>query len=187
MTYAARMAKQYGAIVVLNPAPAPTETLPSELLSNVDVIIPNSTEIETITKRCVTDLKSAQDAIGEIISKGVKTVIVTLGSEGTIVFHDGEYKEKDIDVEICERVTQMKPDSEILKFREINRVENAVCVLHKGAYNKLREAYTYTFTWIEDNNYEVIDNPRESYIDDIWNKESEEEWLTEIQVPIKLR
>lgn len=93
VTYAARMAKQYGAIVVLNPAPAPKETLPADLLSNVDVIIPNSTEVETITKRCVTDLKSAQDAIGEMISKGVKTVIVTLGSEGTIIFHDGEYKQ----------------------------------------------------------------------------------------------
>lgn len=93
VTYAARMAKQYGAIVVLNPAPAPKEALPSELLSNVDVIIPNSTEMETITKRCVADLKSAQDAIGEIISKGVKTVIVTLGSKGTIVFHDGKYKQ----------------------------------------------------------------------------------------------
>ena len=84
-------------------------------------------------------------------------------------------------------VTEMKQDSEILKFKEIDKVENAVCVLHKGSYNKLREAYTFIFKWIEDNNYEVIDNPRESYIDGIWNKESEEEWLTEIQVPIRLR
>lgn len=90
--YAARMAKQYGALVVLNPAPAPKEALSSELLSNVDMIIPNSTEIETITGRCATDSKSAQDAIGQIVSEGVKTVIVTLGSEGTIVFHNGEYK-----------------------------------------------------------------------------------------------
>lgn len=92
VAYAARMAKRYGALVVLNPAPAPKEALSSELLSNVDMIIPNSTEIETITGRCATDSKSAQDAIGQIVSRGVKTVIVTLGSEGTIVFHDGEYK-----------------------------------------------------------------------------------------------
>ena len=26
--------------------------------------------------------------------------------------------------------------------------------------------------------------PRESYIDGIWNKDSEDDWLTEIQVPI---
>ena len=37
---------------------------------------------------------------------------------------------------------------------------------------------------IEENEYTAADNPRESYIDGIWNKESEDEWLTEIQVPI---
>lgn len=40
------------------------------------------------------------------------------------------------------------------------------------------------YKWIEENNYIPCDNPRESYIDGIWNKEDPEEWLTEIQVPI---
>ncbi|SFB42581.1 hypothetical protein [Clostridium frigidicarnis] len=54
----------------------------------------------------------------------------------------------------------------------------AVCILHKGTYSNLRESYLYAFKWIEENRYEVIDNPRESYIDGIWNKENEEDWLT---------
>jgi hypothetical protein len=33
---------------------------------------------------------------------------------------------------------------------------------------------------------QVADAPRESYIDGIWNKDSEEEWLTEIQIPISM-
>jgi len=103
------------------------------------------------------------------------------------IYHDGEYRENDIDVEICESIIQMKKDSEIIKFKKIDKVENAVCVLHKGSYNKLRESYTFIFKWIEDNNYEFIDNPRESYIDGIWNKKNEEDWLTEIQVPVRLK
>ncbi len=103
------------------------------------------------------------------------------------IYHDGEYKEKDIDVEMCEAVTQMKEDTEIIKFKKINRVPNAVCVLHMGPYESLREAYAFVFNWIKDNNYEVVEHPRESYIDGIWNKESEEEWLTELQVPVKLK
>ena len=39
--------------------------------------------------------------------------------------------------------------------------------------------------WIEDNGYACCDFPRESYTDGIWNKESPEEWLTEIQVPVE--
>ena len=39
--------------------------------------------------------------------------------------------------------------------------------------------------YIEDNKLEIIDFPRECYIDEIWNKENIKDWLTEIQVPIK--
>ena len=38
---------------------------------------------------------------------------------------------------------------------------------------------------MEENGYEIVGAIRESYIDGVWNKEDESEWLTEIQVPIK--
>ena len=56
--------------------------------------------------------------------------------------------------------------------------------MHKGAYTKLGEAYAFIFKWIEESDYVAFDNPRESYIDGIWNKENEEDWLTELQIPI---
>lgn len=103
------------------------------------------------------------------------------------IYHDGEYKENNIDVEICEAIVDLKEDTDILNFKEIDSVESAVCILHKGPYTTLRESYLYAFKWINENQYTVIDNPRESYIDGIWNKESEAEWLTEIQIPVKAK
>lgn len=103
------------------------------------------------------------------------------------IYHDEEFMEKNIDVEICEAIAEMKTDTKIIKFKTIKKVEKAICVFHKGPYNKIREAYTFIFKWMEENNYRVLDNPRESYIDGIWNKENEEDWLTEIQVPIEFR
>ena len=35
--------------------------------------------------------------------------------------------------------------------------------------------------FIEKHNYKIVDTPRECYIDGAWNKESEEDYLTEIQ------
>jgi DNA-binding transcriptional MerR regulator len=102
------------------------------------------------------------------------------------IYHDGEYKERDIDVECCEAVTELKEDTDIIKFKVMPKVDTSVCVLHKGPYSTLGEAYTFAFKWIEDNNYKVADNPRESYIDGIWNKDSEEEWLTELQIPVEM-
>lgn len=101
------------------------------------------------------------------------------------IYHDGEYKEKDIDIEFCEAVTEFKEDSDIIIFKKIDKVEIAACTLHKGPYYDFPKAYGAIVKWIEENGFEIIDNPRESYIDGIWNKESEDEWLTEIQFPIR--
>lgn len=103
------------------------------------------------------------------------------------IYHDGEYKENNIDIEICEAIIDLKKDTDILKFKEIDSVESAVCILHKGPYSTLRETYSFAYKWIEENKYTVIDNPRESYIDGVWNKESQDEWLTEIQIPVKTK
>lgn len=100
-----------------------------------------------------------------------------------IIYRDGEYKEKDIDIEFCEAVDQLKEDFDDIKFKKMPAIK-AVSVMHKGDYSRLPQAYAYAFKWIEENGYQVLDNPRESYIDGIWNKESKEEWLTELQIPV---
>ncbi|WP_070120096.1 MerR family transcriptional regulator [Bacillus marinisedimentorum] len=100
------------------------------------------------------------------------------------IYHDGEYRESNIDVEICEAVTEMKKDTSMLSFKKIAPV-TAACTYHKGSYASIGEGYARLMKWMEDNGYEIAGSPRESFIDGIWNKEKEEEWLTEIQIPIK--
>ena len=46
-------------------------------------------------------------------------------------------------------------------------------------------AYEMILQYIEENGYEIVGNIRENYIDGVWNKDSESDWLTEIQIPIK--
>ena len=61
----------------------------------------------------------------------------------------------------------------------------AACLFHKGPYSALSAAYTFAAQWIEQNGYRLAGPPRESYIDGIWNRESEEDWLTELQFPVE--
>lgn len=100
------------------------------------------------------------------------------------IYHDGEYRESDIDVEICEAIVEPCQESEKVKFKTIPGVERAAIILHKGDYKSIGESYTNLFKWIEDNGYTVGGNPRESYIDGIWNKDDPADWTTEIQVPL---
>ncbi len=101
------------------------------------------------------------------------------------IYHDGEYKESNIDVEICEAVKRACENSENVQYKTMDVVETAACVLHKGPYTTIRNAYSFLFDWIKENHYETVGNPRESYIDGIWNRDNEKDWLTELQVPVK--
>ncbi len=101
-----------------------------------------------------------------------------------VIYHDGEYKEKDIDIEFCEAVTSFGNETETIKFKKMGKVPSAACVYHRGPYDTIGNAYAHLFKWIDENNFVPSGNPRESYIDGIWNKPDEKEWLTELQVPI---
>ena len=103
-----------------------------------------------------------------------------------ISYLDGEYKEKDIKIRYAQAVEKLGNETDSVKFMKSNPI-TAVCIYHKGAYNNLRDSYNIILKYIEDNGYEIIDNARECYIDGCWNKENEEDYLTEIQFPAKKR
>ena len=97
---------------------------------------------------------------------------------------DGEYKEKDIKIRYAQAVEKEGLPNETIKFMKLNKVE-AVCIYHKGSYDLLPDAYSFIMKYIEENGYEIAESSRERYIDGIWNKENIDEWLTEIQVPVR--
>lgn len=123
-------------------------------------------------------------AIGEQVSKRYPDLRCTSPEYCYVVYLDGEYRERDINLEFCEAIDQMKEDFEDIHFKQVAPV-TAVSVMHKGPYSGLSEAYAFAMRWIEENGYVPTENPRESYIDGIWNKEQEADWLTELQFPIK--
>ncbi|SQI43552.1 Ribokinase [Leminorella richardii] len=85
---AAALAKANGTTVALNPAPA--RSLPDELLSCIDIITPNETEAEYLTGIAVTGEEEAHRAASALHAKGIRTVIITLGSRGAWVSVEGE-------------------------------------------------------------------------------------------------
>ncbi len=78
--FAASLAAMGGSMLILNPAPACI--LPDELLKLVSVITPNETEAEMLSGQVITDLDGVRSAALAIRARGVKTVIITLGSKG---------------------------------------------------------------------------------------------------------
>ncbi len=78
--WVAKTADEAGVSVILNPAPA--RKLPRELYKYVDWITPNETEAEILTGVKVVDSASAAKATKALMKRGVKHVIITMGSKG---------------------------------------------------------------------------------------------------------
>ncbi|MGB9797980.1 MAG: ribokinase, partial [bacterium] len=85
---AVSLAKEEGTTVILNPAPA--QPLPQSVLSNVDILVPNETEAKILCGY-QPDEGISTEKLGELLlEKGVKRVIITLGSKGAIYMDEAE-------------------------------------------------------------------------------------------------
>ena len=80
--YALNKAKELNKYTILNPAPA--VKLDDEIIKNVDLLTPNETELEIISGVSIETEEDIQTAAQIMIEKGVKELIVTLGSKGSL-------------------------------------------------------------------------------------------------------
>jgi ribokinase len=78
--HVAGLAKNQGAVVILDPAPAPHEKLPSSLLAFVDFILPNEHEASALAPG-----ETPQEVADNLRAQGVKNVIITQGAQGCLV------------------------------------------------------------------------------------------------------
>lgn len=73
--YAVKLAKKHNKKVILNPAPA--KRIPEGLYKFIDILTPNETELESLSKE-----KDIKNGAKLLIDKGVKEVVVTIGDKG---------------------------------------------------------------------------------------------------------
>lgn len=103
-----------------------------------------------------------------------------------ISYLDQEYKEKDMNIRYAQAVEKEGIATDRIHFMKVPSI-TAVCIYHKGAYDHLRDSYQKVMKYVEEHNYEIMDDPRECYIDGCWNKKRVDDYLTEIQIPVKKR
>lgn len=99
-------------------------------------------------------------------------------------YPDGEYQEHNIRIRHNEAVTAFGKENEHITFRVLPAAK-VLSIYHKGAYENIGEAYAFIMEYTEKNGFTAAGLVRERYIDGIWNKESVNDWLTEIQMPIQ--
>lgn len=90
--YALQKSKELDKYTILNPAPA--VKLDDEIIKNVDLLTPNETELEILSGVKIEDEDDIKKAAHVMIEKGVKELIVTLGSKGSLYINKDNMKFK---------------------------------------------------------------------------------------------
>ena len=83
-----KLSKTYGKTTILNPAPA--FDLDDETISYIDILVPNEHELERMSKVKIVDESSMLEAAHVLLDKGVKKIVITIGSRGVLYIDKDE-------------------------------------------------------------------------------------------------
>jgi ribokinase len=83
---ALQLGREQGLITILNPAPV--RPLSNSLLRMVDVLTPNQVEAKILAGQSANAVLPPEDAARELIRRGVRQVVMTLGEEGAVLVNE---------------------------------------------------------------------------------------------------
>jgi len=95
------------------------------------------------------------------------------------------YDDQMLDVEVAEPVTKTFESNDEIQVYELPQVAKMACVVHQGSFSTIGKTCDVLFSWMKHNNY-IADGPiREIYHKGDWVTSNPDEYITELQVPIK--
>lgn len=99
------------------------------------------------------------------------------------IFHDSEYKERDVDVEVQMAVKGAYTDTENVRFREVlpQTVAAATC---RGSYEQMGAINQAVVTWAADNGYQLDGPMFNIYHVGPAQTADPEQWVTEVCFPV---
>ena len=102
----------------------------------------------------------------------------------TAIFHDGEFKEQDVDVEIQKTVVGTYPDTEHVKFKTVPAVEVASATF-RGSYDQFGAVNEAVAAWVKDNGWTFCGTFFDIYHVSPHETRNPDEFVTEVCYPVR--
>ncbi len=153
---------------------------------NYNVVIKSIPEYQVFAlRRTVADYYAEGQLWKEMVDFADKNQI-SISNNTFTIYHDTDYREKEIDIEICAPVARMGENRNGFVFRTTEPVPIMACTMVYGSFENIAEAfYTYA-NWLEEHNQYTMSGPSRQIVHrGPWNEECADDYLTEIQIPLK--
>ena len=101
-----------------------------------------------------------------------------------VIYHDMEYREKDVDVEVAIPIKEEVSLPDPIKIRDLPG-ETVASLVHKGPYETMDAPYQALMTWCESNGYELAGPDRHLFLKTSRDVQDPEEYINEMQQPVR--
>lgn len=144
--------------------------------------------IDVISLRRTVPNYYAEGALWCELSDFVKRNHIEISSHTFSVYHDADYKEEEVDIELCAPTAEKGADREGYVFRRVEPVPVMACTMVYGSFWNISGVYRSFAGWLQKHNqYRMTGASRQIVHRGPWNEEDEKRYLTEIQIPLKER
>lgn len=102
------------------------------------------------------------------------------------IYHDTEYKEKDVDIELCAVVEKVAQDKGEFIYRHTEAIPLMASTMVYGDFKNIGKAYLSFANWLQDHNkYKMTGQSRQIVHRGPWNEENPQNYLIEIQIELE--
>lgn len=120
------------------------------------------------------------------LAKAAEKHHIAVSGEAFSIYHDLEYKESDVEVELCALVKKAGKAPKGFQFRVTEPVPVMAATMVYGEFSNIAGVYLSFAGWLEKNSrYRMGGQSRQIVHRGPWNEENPEKYLTEIQIPLE--
>lgn len=144
-------------------------------------------EYQVLSLRRIVPTYYSEGDLWNELSAFAKEQKIEISSHTFSVYHDTEYKEQNVDIELCVPVSKLCKDIAPFCFRIIKPVPVMACTMVYGDFSNIKGAYIAFAEWLQKNSKYRMSNPMRQIVHrGSWNESNPAKYLTEIQIPLEL-
>lgn len=159
-----------------------------ELHSNI--LFRKIPELQVISLRRIIPDHFSEGLLWEELSRYVKENHIGISRQkdnNIAVYYDMPPEAAGVDTEVCFLTKKSGACKEPFQNKKLEGAKTMACMMIRGDYGNLSEAYQIFARWLEEHGYQMAGPCRQICHCDHTNESQEENYLTEIQIPVALR
>jgi len=150
-----------------------------------NVTIKSTPSYKVLSLRKVIPNYYAEGELWKEMSEFVDENNISISNNTFSIYHDTEYKERDVDVELCALVDKTGENMNGFVYRNTEPIPIMACTMVYGEFKNIANAFLAFANWLQKHNqYKMTGQSRQIVHRGPWNETNPDKYLTEIQISL---